>query len=79
MVAVLVPALRHPQLNARPHVHHGDGQRVQLVLTALEAETAKGGKRVVLEGVDVKGRVRGAALEPKDKEFEIRTRVFQVL
>ena len=36
MVAVLVPALCDPQADSRPQVHDGDGQRVQLVLTALE-------------------------------------------
>lgn len=35
VVPVLVPALRHPQLHPRPHVHHGDGQGVQLVLAPL--------------------------------------------
>lgn len=38
MVAVLVPALGHPQLHTGPHVHHRDGQGVQLVFTTLEKE-----------------------------------------
>lgn len=44
MVAVLVPALGHPQLNTWPHVHHRDGQGVQLVFTTLERERYREGK-----------------------------------
>lgn len=38
MVAVLVPALGDPELHAGPHVHHRDGQGVQLVLAALSTK-----------------------------------------
>lgn len=35
VVAVLVPALGDPQFHPGPLVHHGDGQRVQLVFASL--------------------------------------------
>lgn len=35
VVTLLVPALRHAQQRARPLVHHGDRQRVQLLLAPL--------------------------------------------
>lgn len=35
VVALLVPALRDAQQRARPLVHHGDRQRVQLLLAPL--------------------------------------------
>lgn len=35
VVPVLVPALCDPQLHPGPLIHHGDGQRVQLVFASL--------------------------------------------
>lgn len=35
VVTILVPALCDPQLHPGPLIHHGDGQRVQLVFTSL--------------------------------------------
>lgn len=33
---VLVPAFRHPQLHARPLIHHRDGEDVELLFQALQ-------------------------------------------
>ena len=35
VVILLVPGLGHPHPHSRPLVHHGDGQRVELLLTPL--------------------------------------------
>lgn len=39
VIAVLIPALSDPQLHTWPQNHDGDGQRIQLVLTALQDQT----------------------------------------
>ena len=36
VVILLVPGLGHPHPHSRPLVHHGDGQRVELLFTPLE-------------------------------------------
>lgn len=58
VVAVLVPALRDTQLDARPLVHDGDGQRVQLVLAALPGGSR--GEASVAEGVRTAGGAVGS-------------------
>ena len=35
VVVLLVPGLGHPDPHTRPLVHHGDGQRVELLFTPL--------------------------------------------
>ena len=35
VVVLLVPGLGHPHPHTRPLVHHGDGQRVELLFTPL--------------------------------------------
>ena len=38
VMILLVPGLGHPQPHARPLIHHGDGERVELLFTSLQQQ-----------------------------------------
>lgn len=48
MMAVLIPAFSNSQLHTRPHVHHRNGQRVQLILTALQQDTRERREKILI-------------------------------